>query len=369
MDYELLDQPITLIRDLSQTWVAPLQEMGLHLLYLLIIIELFWAGAQLALRRASVEEWAAMGIQQIMFAGLFIWFITNSQWLATSVIDSFRQAAGTATGFATTTPAESLRIGLTLAQRIFNNASIFTPTNDLICALGALGIIVCFVVVAGLTAITLIELYIVVAAAPLFLGFGGSRFTLPFALSLTRAIFSVGTKLFVIQILGGIANRIGNDWAIAFDPAAGQYPILVVVALSLFMAMLVFSVPSLLASFVSGGAPGGAGGLIAAVGLAAGAAGMAGGALGGVLRTGTGAVTSMTSGASLAAAQAASSGVELSRMGALMGAGRNAIGALGGAVMDRAASRSPLITAAQTMKAQAKNIRAELAKPEPKSDG
>jgi type IV secretion system protein TrbL len=179
-----------------------------------------------------------------------------------------------------------------------NNPNFFTAMLAvLISGLCAIGVVVAFAVVAGQLMITLIESYIVISAGIFFLGFSGSRWTLPFSEKYVAYAISVGIKLFMLYLIVGLGQTLASQWSALFTPGVIAAPdIYIGVAGSALIFMLLgWQIPSLAASLMNGSplmtlgtaastlsttVAGGAavvGGTLAAVG-AVGAAGFAGAA-------------------------------------------------------------------------------------------
>ncbi len=142
--------------------------------------------------------------------------------------------------------------------------------------------------------VAMVESYIVVAAGFIFLGFGGSRWTAPYAERYIGLAVSNGVKILVIYLLISVGTNLGNAWVAeaqgASTSATPEMVALDVMAAALMYMMLCWQIPKLF-SAVLGGSPALSGGdLIAAgsslvVGTAAVAAAASGGA--GVLAGGT----------------------------------------------------------------------------------
>ncbi len=135
--------------------------------------------------------------------------------------------------------------------------------------------------------VAMVESYIVVAAGFIFLGFGGSRWTAPYAERYIGLAVSNGVKILVIYLLISVGTNLGNAWVAeaqgASTSATPEMVALDVMAAALMYMMLCWQIPKLF-SAVLGGSPALSGGdLIAAgsslvVGTAAVAAAASGGA-------------------------------------------------------------------------------------------
>ena len=103
------------------------------------------------------------------------------------------------------------------------------------------------------------------------MGFGGSRFTKDYALKMLIYAVSVGAKLFVMQLLVGLAQQIFTQLNGSFTGDAND--IFIAVGTGLVMLVLVKNIPETIQALLNGVSTGGAGmGVLSgAVGTAAGA--------------------------------------------------------------------------------------------------
>ena len=146
-------------------------------------------------------------------------------------------------------------VGLALASKITDEASIFQPAASIVMVLFALVLIVCFAIIAALLIVALVESYIVVSAGVLFMGFGGSKWTKDFALKILVYAVSVGAKLFVMQLLIGLGQQVFNALASNFETRSVD--ILVVIGSAIVMVALTWFLPELIQGMINGTAFGG----------------------------------------------------------------------------------------------------------------
>ncbi len=369
MDYILVDQLPSTFQTLTAAWQPAFVAIGLNLLYSLILIELVWAAMSLALRRAPMEEWFTQIVYQIMFAGLFVWFLVNSQWIAMAVIDSFREAGSTATGLGTHIfPSDLLGIGANISSKLWNAGVSWDVGRTVAIALVAIVILLAFAWMTAMMVLALIEMYLVTAAAPLLLGFGGSRWTKEIALSVGRYVISVGAKLLVLMLLAGILRAIAMDWSAAFD-AGDTRSTDVMAGVALCMAVLTYALPNMVQSIINGSSLYGGGALMAA------ASAFTGGVMGAGVAVAGGA-KAVDSAFRLASAQHAASGGSGSRIATAaeitLGAATNLQKSVVGAATEKLSGRmspraSTLWGAAANMRDDARHVRAEISRPKPSS--
>jgi len=125
----------------------------------------------------------------------------------------------------------------------------------------------CFISIQLVAA--LVESYIVVAAAFVFLGFGGSRWSAPYVEKYIALTVGVGVKIMVLYLLIGVGMALSASWVSAAlalansnTPAMGALDIM---GESLIFLALCWFIPKVVAG-VLGGAPAFTGGEIIAVG-------------------------------------------------------------------------------------------------------
>jgi type IV secretion system protein TrbL len=83
-------------------------------------------------------------------------------------------------------------------------------------AVSALIVLMCFTFIAALVFVTLVEAYVIINAAVLFMGFGGSQWTREYALAPIRYAVAVGAKLFVLTLIVGLIMQVSAEWSAAY---------------------------------------------------------------------------------------------------------------------------------------------------------
>ncbi|NBO65596.1 MAG: hypothetical protein EBU88_12280, partial [Acidobacteria bacterium] len=97
--------------------------------------------------------------------------------------------------------------------------TIFNPQDAIISGICAIVILVCFGLMAANMIEALIESYIVISAGVIMMGFGGSHWTNDYAKKLLIYAVSVGAKLFLIQLMVGLCERLISQLASEFNGA------------------------------------------------------------------------------------------------------------------------------------------------------
>ena len=254
-----LDSIITLYKQNASKWESTLAAYALTLFWILVAIDLTLTGIRLAAKGAEFGEWAGELVNQILFIGFFLALLQNAPSWAAAIVNSFRTAANQAVaasgGTGMFAPSDVFSVGLALASKIMDEASIFQPAASIVMVLFALVLIVCFAIIAALLIVALVESYIVVSAGVLFMGFGGSKWTKDFALKILVYAVSVGAKLFVMQLLIGLGQQVFNALASNFETRSVD--ILVVIGSAIVMVALTWFLPELIQGMINGTAFGG----------------------------------------------------------------------------------------------------------------
>lgn len=309
---------LTDIHNASAQWGPKLQGYARNLLFLLAGIQFVWTFGNLIWQSADVGEMFRELIKFVMTIGFFLALLTYSTEWSTAIVNSFREAGSQASGFAQELmPGDVFTLAIKLAQKVLSNISLFDLETAVVIALSGVIILLCFAFIAAFMFVTLVESYVIINAAVLLIGFGGSQWTREFAIAPLRYAVAVGAKLFVLTLIVGLIMSVSDRWFANYDGTIG--PTLTLLGLSLVCAYLSRSIPELIAGMITGSSFGGGsaiGGMAmaaaaAATGLAAGtmmagganAAGGAAGALGGGSGGGAGSGLADSINASMAGGQ------------------------------------------------------------------
>lgn len=309
-------------------WVANIASYANALFGALALIEFTWSAAVMVLEKADLQSWTAALVRKIMWIGGFYMLLINGPTWIPFIIDSFTQIGQNSSGVVSISPSDVFAQGLAVAGSLSNGFSVagFLTQPAVILALvfAAVIVVISYAMITIQFLVAMVESYIVVAAGFIFLGFGGSRWTAPYAERYIGLAVSNGVKILVIYLLISVGTNLGNAWvAEAQGASTSPSPAMValdVMAAALMYMMLCWQIPKLF-SAVLGGSPALSGGdLVAAgsslvVGTAAVATAAAGGA--GVLAGGARAI----GGVGAAAGASGSSALSVSYPGNFGGPG------------------------------------------------
>lgn len=186
---------------------------------------------------------------------------------------------------------------------------------SLLLAIAAILVMLCFSFIGIFMFLVMVECYIVINAAVLFMGLGGSPWTRDYAIAPIKYAVAVGAKLFVLILIAAVIVGAADQWRTLYD--GSRVGTLTLMGLALLCAYLTKTIPDVIQGLIMGTSPGtgSAVGGMAALGLAAASAG-------------AGAVA----GAAASAGSAATGGNSLqSALGASFAGGGNMAGAAPGA--------------------------------------
>ncbi|MDR5642963.1 P-type conjugative transfer protein TrbL [Burkholderia cenocepacia] len=302
---------LRMLYDAASEWSPRLQGYALTLLASLALIQLVWTFMPLVMKQADFGEIVGELIRFFMAIGFFYAIIEHSVPWATAVVDSFREAAGTASGLGRALqPGDMFAVAVDFSRTIVEGISVFSPGKAVLIALVGCLVLLCFAFIAAFMFVTLVESYVIINASVLFFGFGGSQWTRDFAIAPLRFVIAVGAKLFVLTLIVGIIVTSAKSWLAAYTN--DEASLMTLAGLALVCAYLTKTIPELIGGMISGTSMGGG----SAIGgmAAAGAAGAAGALLPAKLEL-------------IAAAAAASGGGAASGLGASTGGQAAAKGA------------------------------------------
>lgn len=321
----------------ASEWSPRLQGYALKLLASLALIQLVWTFMPLVMKQADLGEVVGELIRFFMVIGFFYAVIEHSVPWATAVVDSFREAAGTASGLGRALqPGDMFAVAVNFSRTIVEGISLFSPGKAVLIALVGCLVLLCFAFIAAFMFVTLVESYVIINASVLFFGFGGSQWTRDFAIAPLRFVVAVGAKLFVLTLIVGIIVTSAKSWLAAYTN--DEASLMTLAGLALVCAYLTKTIPELIGGMISGTSMGGGSALggMAAAGAAGAAAAVATIATAGAAAPAAAGVLGAAGGGASAAGAAGSGGLAGSINSSFAGAANSGIGAA--ASMGNAAS-------------------------------
>ena len=120
----------------ASEWSPRLQGYALKLLASLALIQLVWTFMPLVMKQADLGEVFGELIRFFMVIGFFYAVIEHSVPWATAVVDSFREAAGTASGLGRALqPGDMFAVAVNFSRTIVEGISLFSPGKAILIAL------------------------------------------------------------------------------------------------------------------------------------------------------------------------------------------------------------------------------------------
>lgn len=285
-------------------WTTNVWVYANNLFGILALIEFTWSAAVMLLEKSDLQTWTAALVRKIMWIGAFYALLINGRFWIPAIIDSFTQMGAGAAGLGSPlNPGDVFGQGLMIAGGLMDSgasSAFFTkPGTSLALIFAAIIIMLSYIIITLNYIVTFVESYLVISVGFIFLGFGGSRWTVPYTERFIGLAVAIGVKILLLYCLISAGFQLGVGWMTeATSVGNATYPAMTafdVMGGAVIFMMCCWQIPKLF-SAVLGGAPaltGGdlvstgtaivagtvaAGSLAAAgVGLAAGAAGAAGG--------------------------------------------------------------------------------------------
>ena len=332
-----MNELLRMLYQAASEWSPRLQGYALKLLASLALIQLVWTFMPLVMKQADLGEVFGELIRFFMVIGFFYAVIEHSVPWATAVVDSFREAAGTASGLGRALqPGDMFAVAVNFSRTIVEGISLFSPGKAILIALVGCLVLLCFAFIAAFMFVTLVESYVIINASVLFFGFGGSQWTRDFAIAPLRFVVAVGAKLFVLTLIVGIVVTSTKSWLAAYTN--DEASLMTLAGLALVCAYLTKTIPELIGGMISGTSMGGGSAIggMAAAGAAGAAAAVATIATAGAAAPAAAGALGAAGGGASAAGAAGSGGLAGSINSSFAGAANSGIGAA--ASMGNAAS-------------------------------
>lgn len=263
---------LDLVLQQSHQWSGKLYDYAIRLFWLLASIQFVWTFIPLVMKQADFGEIVGELLRFVLVVGFFLAVMKYSVEWSSAIVDSFREAAASASGLGRALePGDMLAVALDFGRTMVKGISVFSPAKGLLIAVCAILVLACFAFIAAFMFVTLVESYVIINASVLFFGFGGSQWTRDFAIAPMRFTVAIGAKLFVLTLIVGLIVQSAKQWLAAY--ANDEASLMTMVGLALVCCYLTKTIPDLIGGMISGTSMGGG----SAIGgmAAAGAAGAA----------------------------------------------------------------------------------------------
>jgi type IV secretion system protein TrbL len=243
-------------------WFTNVLPAANALFGLLALIDFTWSAAVMVLEKQDFHTWVSALVRKMMTIGAFYALLVYGRFWIPAIVDSFEILGQNAAGTGPLDPGDVFTRGLNLAGALIDGATtagLFTNFGaSLALVFAAVMCLLGFCVITIQFVVAMVESYILVAAAFVFLGFGGSRWSSPYVERYIALAVSVGVKILVIYLLISTGMNVSLSWltdaeqiATAAQPATSAFSIM---GASVILAALCWQAPKLI-SGVLGGSP------------------------------------------------------------------------------------------------------------------
>lgn len=267
---------LDLVLQQSHQWSGKLYDYAIRLFWLLASTQFIWTFMPLVMKQADFGEIVGELLRFVLVIGFFLAVMKYSVEGSTAIVDSFRDAAASASGLGRALePGDMLAVALDFGRTMVKGISVFSPAKGLLIAVCAILVLACFAFIAAFMFVTLVESYVIINASVLFLGFGGSQWTRDFAIAPMRFTVAIGAKLFVLTLIVGLIVQSAKQWLSAYTN--DEASLMTMVGLALVCCYLTKTIPDVIGGMISGTSMGGGStiGGMAVAGAAGAAAAMA----------------------------------------------------------------------------------------------
>ena len=213
-----------------------------------------WTFGMLALRKSDLQEFFAEFFRFTMFTGFYWWLLQNGPKFGLDIINSMRSIGGEATGLGPNlTPSNIADIGMTVFFKTIDAASLTDIPQSLMAMIIGLGVALMVALIATNMLIQLITAWVLLYAGVFFLGFGGSRWTSDIAINYFKTVLATAASLFAMVLLVGVATDLVNQYYASLGDPSHIKELYIIFVVYFTLAMLIRSVPPMIAGIVSGG--------------------------------------------------------------------------------------------------------------------
>ena len=254
----ILDNVENVFQAQTGVWQPRLLDVARKLFFGLVVIEWILTFGFIALNGGGLNDIAAATLRSILFIGFGIILLNNPNWvgdITRGFMDSGKIAvSGSSGGTAGVNPSNIFDMGLDTAKIIFSKMSRWSPVDSIAYALTGLFIVIIFAVIAAIALVAFIEMYIILSAGVVMLGFMATRFTKDIGLKYINYAVSLGVKLFMIQMIAGLTVGVVTNYidAVVVDGGLGIASALTLVAIGVVSVYLIQQIPNYAQSLVSG---------------------------------------------------------------------------------------------------------------------
>ena len=235
-----------------------------YLFWSLATISLVWTMGMLLLRRGDIGEFFLELVRFIIITGFFSWLLTNAssadpqQGFVNMIINSFVKMGDAMPGNSGLLgpPANNVAdIGLRVFNQVMEQSTDWPDGDKLIAGSLAIMILMALTLVAAQLVLVLIMAWLLAYGGIFLLGFGGSRWTSPLAISYYKHVVAVGTALLSLALVIAFGQIFLNSMSVPLTTGGVAVTLEALAAMlmaALLMVVLCIKVPGLLYTMVTG---------------------------------------------------------------------------------------------------------------------
>ncbi len=253
-------QMLNAYRSQRTVWFTNVWPAANKLFALLALIDFAWSAAVMVLEKQDFQSWAAALVRKMMTIGAFYALLIYGRVWIPAIVDSFEVLGQNAAGTGPLDPGDVFTRGLNLAGALIDGAStsgIFTNFGgSLALVVAAVMCLLGFCMITIQFVMAMVESYILVAAAFVFLGFGGSRWSSSYVERYIALAVSIGVKIMLLYLLISTGMNVSLGWlpqaeaiATSTQPATDAFTLM---GASLIFAAICWHIPKLLAGILGG---------------------------------------------------------------------------------------------------------------------
>lgn len=221
---------------------------------LFLILDVAYLGIRAALGREEIGNTIKQFVMLLMFACFVLAVIHNYHDWSKAIVIGLYNVGKELAGTVNLNPFEQ---GIMVVGDIVDAMTMIEPINAIGIILSAIIIIVIFALITARIILIQCEMYISMNAAILLLGFGGSSFTKDYSISAMKYVFSVGFKLFVLQIVLGIGMVVVGDYAKTIQGSIEISKLFILIGMCVILYALVQTIPEIASGMINGAHVGG----------------------------------------------------------------------------------------------------------------
>ena len=170
-------------------------------------------------------------IKKLLVISFFYAVLVNGQTWIPAIVNSFITIGTNATGLsAAQSPSDIMAQGIQICSDLFdkvNGANLLTQTGAaLTTILMIVMVFTSYLIIVLHYIVTKLEAIIVMTAGYIFLGFAGSRWTMPYFERYISLAISTGVRLMLIYLMLGVFKTVSQNWIAAMDAYTPDQPAL-----------------------------------------------------------------------------------------------------------------------------------------------